>query len=62
MAKHRATFINVIVEEGTKDEAVDFLQNVWDELMNLQTAIMKLGFTYAQVKKMKAEGSLGEVF
>jgi prefoldin subunit 5 len=27
-----AAFINAIAEEGTKDEAVEWLQKTWDEL------------------------------
>ena len=60
--QHPAAFINSIAEEGTKDEAVQWLQTTWNELMNLQLALAKLGFSKAQVNKMKAEGSLGKVF
>lgn len=62
MAKHPAAFINVIAEEGTKAEAVEFLQQTWDDLINLQTALRRLGFNQNQIEKMKNEGSLGKVF
>jgi hypothetical protein len=35
-AKHPAAFINVIAEEGTKAEAVEWLQRTWDELCDLR--------------------------
>lgn len=31
MAKHPAAFINAIAEEGTKAEAIKYLQETWDE-------------------------------
>lgn len=62
MAKHPAAFINVIAEEGTKADAVEFLQQTWDDLINLQMALRRLGFNQNQVEKMKNEGSLGKVF
>jgi hypothetical protein len=35
MAKHPASFINAIVEEGTKADAIRWLQKTWDELCDL---------------------------
>lgn len=62
MRSHPAAFINNIADEGTKDEAIMFLQETWDELINLKLSLLKLGFTKDQVKKMCEEGSLGKVF
>jgi hypothetical protein len=36
MPRHPAAHINVIAEEGTKDEAVLYLQKTWDELCELR--------------------------
>jgi hypothetical protein len=41
-AKHPAAFINVIHEEGTKEDAVLWLQKIWDEYMELNIRITKL--------------------
>lgn len=60
--QHPAAFINVIAEEGTKDDAVYHLQDTWNKLMNLQLALHGLGFTKPQINKMCAEGALGKVF
>lgn len=57
-----AAFINVIAEEGNKDEAIDWLQSTWNELCTLRTALVKLGFTREQIDIMQTEGSLGSVF
>lgn len=62
MAKHPAAFINIIADEGNKKEAVRYLQETWDELMNVQLALIKLGFTRDQFNEMKEKGSLGKVF
>lgn len=62
MAKHPAAFINVIAEDGDKAEAIDYLQQTWDELMNLKLALHKLGFNTDQINQMIAEGTLGKVF
>lgn len=61
-AKHPAAFINVIVEDGTKDEAIEWLQRTWDELQNLRIALVKLGFTIDQIDAMMKDGTLGKVF
>lgn len=39
MAKHPAAFINAIAEEGTKEEAIFFLQKTWDELCDLKEKV-----------------------
>lgn len=39
-----AAFINALAEEGTKDEAIEFLQQTWNELMALQDAVRNLYF------------------
>lgn len=36
MARHPAAFINAIYEEGTKEEAVQWLQIVWDDYCDLK--------------------------
>lgn len=59
---HPAAFINSIAEEGTKEEAVNYLQSTWNELMNLEIALIGLGFTKGQVNTMKKDGKLGKVF
>jgi Holliday junction resolvasome RuvABC DNA-binding subunit len=59
---HPAAFINVIAEEGTKEDAVQHLQQTWNNLMNLHIALVGLGFTKAQINKMQNEGILGKVF
>lgn len=35
-ARHPAAFINAIADEGTKAEAVEWLQRTWDDLMDLR--------------------------
>jgi hypothetical protein len=35
-AKHPAAFINILHEDGTKAEAVEWLQRIWDELQDLR--------------------------
>lgn len=37
-----AAFINVIAEEGTKEEAVQFLQETWDELCFVRQQLCNL--------------------
>lgn len=37
-ARHPAAFINAIADEGTKAEAVEWLQRTWDELCDLRAA------------------------
>lgn len=57
-----AAFINVIAEEGTKEDAVQHLQSTWDSYMTLQMALVGLGFTKGQINQMSREGKLGKVF
>lgn len=40
--KHPAAFINNIAEEGTKEEAITFLQRTWDDLIEAQTENRRL--------------------
>lgn len=61
-AKHPAAFINIIAEEGTKEEAVKYLQQTWDDLWTLRDALSKLGFDNEQLNRMQETGSLGKVF
>jgi len=35
-ARYPAAFINAIADEGTKAEAVEWLQRTWDELQDLR--------------------------
>lgn len=60
--QHPAAFINNIADEGTKDEAVTWLQYTWNDLMNLKLALIKLGFTPTQLEQMISHGTLGKVF
>lgn len=62
MAKYPAAFINVIADDGTKAEAIEQLQILWDEHVNLRIALSRLGFKPEQVQKMCEEGTLGKVF
>lgn len=52
MARFNAAFINNISDEGTKAEAVRFLQETWDELQSLRMALMRRGYTYQQLDDM----------
>lgn len=50
-AKHPAAFINVIAENGNQEEAVEWLQRVYDELVD-QTQVLaavRIEFQKAQV-------------
>ena len=42
MARHPAAFINAIAEEGTKAEAIKYLQETWDELQDAKKEIRML--------------------
>lgn len=42
MAKHPAAFINAISEEGTKAEAVKYLQETWDDYIDAKEEIKRL--------------------
>ncbi len=55
MAKHPAAFINAIAEEGTKAEAIKYLQETWDELMDAKTKIKEL-----EARVEAFEASIGE--
>lgn len=59
---HPAAFINVIAEDRCFDEAIHYLQDTWNDLCNLKIALVKLGFTNAQINKMQEEAGLGKVF
>ena len=56
MAKYPAAFINVLAEEGTHSDTLDALQDVWDELQNLRTALIKSGCTFTEVNAMQKTG------
>lgn len=55
MGKHRAAFINAIAEEGTKAEAVEFLQQTWDELCDAWDALAQEREACAKVAEAQAE-------
>lgn len=40
--RRNAAFINVIAEEGTKAEAVEWLQKTWDELCAVREELERL--------------------
>lgn len=50
-AKHPAAFINSIVEEGTKEEAIRWLQETWDELIEAKKKIIKLEGDIEEMEK-----------
>lgn len=52
MARFPAAFINNIADEGTKAEAIQFLQETWDELQSLRLCLIKRGFSYKQLDLM----------
>jgi hypothetical protein len=39
VARHPAAFINCIAEEGTKEEAVKYLQQTWDDYVDLRAVM-----------------------
>ena len=39
MSKHPAAFINAIADEGTKEEAIEWLQKIWDELCDVKAEL-----------------------
>jgi hypothetical protein len=41
-AKHPAAFINNIADEGTKEEALVYLQKEWDEGFEIRAEIVKM--------------------
>lgn len=43
-AKFPAAFINAIAEEGSKADAIEHLQETWDELQTLKRACMAAGY------------------
>lgn len=47
--RHRAAFINAIWEEGTKDEAVEWLQKTWDENCDLRSLNAELAVALEQI-------------
>lgn len=59
---HPAAFINAIADEGDMEEAIHFLQETWDELVNLKNGLFRLGFTTEHVNRMMKDGTLGPVF
>lgn len=57
MASYPAAFINVIAEDGSKEEAVEHLQITWDELQAIKRAAMQLGFWSAIEYKLKQDAA-----
>ena len=41
MKHHPAAFINAIAEEGTKEEAIKYLQETWNELCEVKEQLKK---------------------
>lgn len=37
--KHNAAFINAIADEGTKEEAIEWLQKTWDDYVDLKKEV-----------------------
>lgn len=62
MIRRPAAFINAIAEEGNKAEAIEFFSQTWNELVNLEIALVRLGFTRKQLEIMKKDATLGKVF
>ena len=52
-AKYPAAFINVIHEEGTKAEAVEWLQRTWDELQDLRQELRceRTAFVHGETRR-----------
>ena len=51
MKHHPAAFINAIAEEGTKAEAIKYLQETWNELCDLKEILTEIYIsagTYAE--------------
>lgn len=44
-AKFPAAFINVIAEEGSKTDAIEYLQQTWDDLQILKQACVAAGYS-----------------
>lgn len=44
----QAAFINAIRDEGTKDEACDWLQSTWNELVALRAAVRPIHQRYME--------------
>lgn len=40
--RHPAAFINIIAEDGTKEEAIRYLQETWNELCEAREEIKRL--------------------
>lgn len=49
---HNAAFINAIAEEGTKDEAVRYLQETWDSLCERRAELCE---ARARIRELEAE-------
>lgn len=49
---HNAAFINAIAEEGTKDEAVRYLQETWNSLCERRAELCE---TRARIRTLEAE-------
>lgn len=54
MAHHQAAFINAIAEEGTKAEAIEWLQKTWDENCELREKVEILEAEIRVMKKLPA--------
>lgn len=52
MARFPAAFINCIADEGDKAEAIEFLQQTWDDLMSLRLGLTNRGFEQSDIDYM----------
>lgn len=52
--RHNAAFINAIGEEGTRAEAIEWLQRTWDECCDLRKQLRDLGFEPVKVKEQSS--------
>lgn len=53
IAKHPAAFINAIADEGTKEEAIEWLQKIWDELWEAEQALRKIQMDGVELSQEK---------
>lgn len=54
MAKHPAAFINTIAESGSKAEAIEYLQETWDELQDLKVELDEAKRAISELQKRPA--------
>jgi hypothetical protein len=60
-----AAFINAIHDDGTKEEAVKFLQETWNELVQARTELRRMGTLLkrcATVMEVNDPGNYKDIF